>query len=605
MNRTSSFSRYNICDKWNFNFIKGKNILKEKMNHDLVLSKKKLVLLCFPFLLFLGSLTAQLVLFYNTTARVEPITFSSVLSESPSVVAITSGNIFYPRDYVPGHKYPVVIIIHGFEVTKTTDLRLATELTKHGMFALPIDLSGHGQTTGKLGPYFWKNAIGALDYVYSRPDLFNLSAVGMCGHSLGGWTTFLAMGYEAGHLNRINSCVTWAGIFNTSLLLEASAEGEINFGDIFRNLKVDVNLFDNLSYRFDHNPVNYFNGSLGKQPAPDAFGPRILVIQGMEDNTVSYDNLLDANRTLGTNATYFTLPHGDHFLLNDTVIYETILHFEHHFFGIAPANNDLSIASFTYVAYYVLYILTLIGLFDSILSLVFIFWYKNTFKREAPVNSKPRGFKFVLFASLPYFGLLYAIYELQQLLYNLFLSLLIGSTFFFAYTLGLMLYLKRGMIQKTMIWTAVSSNYHGNSVSLGVHLGLFAILGYLALAYGFGILVFAPLSIEYLVLALLGLYPFVLSHEIFLRKLVQDNIPLKNRWLKRIFMGFYTFGLMIFFFYLLSFLFLAVIAMIVAFAVATLSSIFIYEKYPSLGATTVFITIITSVLAANCYFFFI
>ena len=571
----------------------------------MMLSKKKMFLLCLPFLLFFGSLIAQLALFFNTASRVEPITFPSVLSENPSVVAITSGNIFYPRNYVPGQKYPVVIIIHGFEVTKTTDLRLVTELTKHGIFALPIDLSGHGQTTGKLGPYFWKNAIGALDYVYSRPDLFNLSAVGMCGHSLGGWTTFLAMGYEAGRLDRINACVTWAGVFNTSRMLDASAAGDISFGDIFKNLKVDANLFNNFSYQFDHNPVNYYNGSLGKQPAPDAFGPRILVIHGTADDTVSYNNLLDANRTLGTNASYYTLPQGDHLLIDDQVIYQTILYFEHHFFGIDPAVNDLSIASFTYLSYYLLYLLTLIGLFFSILSLVFIFWYKNTFKREALVIPQPRGFKFVLFASLPYIGLLYAIYGLQQLLYNLFLSLLIGSTFFFAYTLGILLYLKRDTIQKTTVWNAVRSNYHSGSISLGVHLGVLAILGYLALAYGFGLLVFSPLSIEYLVLALLGLYPFVLSHELFLRKLIQDNIPLRNRWLKRILMGFYTLGLMIFFFYLLSFIFLAVVAMIVAFAAATLSGIFIYEKYPSLGATTVFITIITGVLAANCYFFFI
>jgi len=558
-------------------------------------------------MLFVGSLTAQLALFFNTTARVEPITFPSVLSENPVAVAITSGNIFYPCHYIPGQKYPVVIIVHGFEVTKTTDLRLVTELTKHGMFALPIDLSGHGHTTGgglQLGPNFWKNAIGALDYVYSRPDLFNLSAVGMCGHSLGGWTTFLAMGYEASRLNRINACVTWAGIFNTSRMLEASATGEINFGDIFLNLKVDVNLFDNFSYQFDHNPVNYYNGSLGTQPLPDAFGPRILVIHGTADDTVSYDNLRDANKTLGTNATYYTLPQVDHLLIDDRVVYQTILHFEHHFFGINPLVNDLSIASFTYLSYYLLYLLTLTGLVFSILSLVFIFWYKNTFKREEPVRTQPQGFKFVLFASLPYIGLLYAIYGLQQLLYNLFLSLLIGSTLFFVYSLGILFYLKRGTIQTTTIWETVRSNYHGVSISLGFHLGVIAILGYLALAYGFGILVFAPLSIEYLVLALLGLYPFVLSHEIFLRKLIQDNIPLKNRWLKRIFMGFYTLGLMIFFFYLLNIIFLAIVAMIVAFAAATLSGIFIYEKYPSLGATTVFITIITGVIAANCYFFF-
>jgi hypothetical protein len=119
------------------------------------------------------------------------------------------------------------------------------------------------------------------------------------------------------------------------------------------------------------------------------------------------------------------------------------------------------------------------------------------------------------------------------------------------------------------------------------------------------LLIFSPLNIDFLIIALLGLFPFILSHEIFLRKLIQDNIPLKNRWLKRIFMGFYTLVLMAFFIYLLNFMFLALIAMLVGFAAATLSGIFLYSKYPSLGNTTIFITIITGILAANCYFFFI
>ncbi len=575
-----------------------------------MLSKKKFIFLIIPFILFLGSLTAQLILFFNTTSRVQPVSFPSILDESQSTVGITSGNLFYPKNYDPNQKYPVVIIVHGFEVTKTTDLRLVTELTKRGMFALPIDLSGHGHTTGTLGPYFWKHAIGAVDYVYSRPDLFNLSAVGMCGHSLGGWTTFLAMGYEAGHLDRINACVTWAGVFNTSSMLEASESGDVDFGGILANLKVDTNLFDNFSYQFDHNPINYYNGSLGATPVPDAYGPRILVIHGTDDGTVPYSNAIDASNMLGGNMSLYTLPGGDHLLIDtgNEVVYQTILHFEHHFFGIDPAESDLSISNFTYLYYYILYMLTLLGLFLSVLSLVFVFWYKNTFKPPEPVQTEPRGFKFVLLASLPYIGLVYAIYGLQKILYNLFLSLLIGSTFFFAYTIGLLLYIKRNSVTKEGIWSTIRSNYQGGSILIGFHLGLFAILGYLALAYSFGILVFSPLSIEYLLLSLVGIYPFVLAHEIFLRKVIQDNIPVKplrNRWIKRFLMGFLTLLFVAFFVYLLFVMFLAYIAVLVGFAAATLTGVFLYEKYPSLGASSIFITIITATLAANCYFFFI
>lgn len=573
-----------------------------------MLSKKKLILLMLPILLFIGSLTAQLILFFNTTSRVEPVSFASVLNDTPGqeIVGTTSGNLFYPKNYVSGQKYPVIIVIHGFQVTKTTDLRLVTELTKRGMFALPIDLSGHGHTSGTLGPYFWKHALGAIDYVYSRPDLFNLSAVGMCGQSLGGWATFLAMGYEAGRLDRLNACVTWAGVFNTSRMLDASEAGDVDFGSAMLHLKMDVNIFGNFTYQFDHNPVNYYNGSLGATPPPDAYGPRILVIHGTADDTVPYSSALDANASLGTNMTLYTLEGGDHLMIetSDEVVYQTILHFEHHFFGIDPANSDLSISNFTYLWYYILQILTLIGLFCSILSLIFIFWHKKIFKREEPIRTEPRGFKFVVLVSLPYIGFIYAIYWLEHTLYNLFLALLIGSGFFFAYTLGLLLYLNRKSLQRETIWNAIRSNYRRGSVLIGFHLGLIAIGGYLALAYWFGLVLFSPLSIEYLVLALLGLYPFILSHELFLRKLIQDNIPLKNRWLSRILMGFITLFMVAFLVYQLIIIFLAIVAMLVAFAAATLTGVFLYDKYPSLGATSIFITIVMGTVAANCYFFF-
>ncbi|MHA1360328.1 MAG: serine aminopeptidase domain-containing protein [Candidatus Helarchaeota archaeon] len=572
-----------------------------------MLPKKKLIVLIIPFLLFIGSLTAQLILRSHITSKIEPVTFPSTLDDSNPlnpIVEITSGDLFYPRDYNPANTYPIVIIVHGFQVTKTTDLRLATELAKRNIFALPIDLSGHGHTSGRLGPYFWKHAIGALDYIYSRPDLFNLSAVGMCGHSLGGWTTFLAMGYEAGRLNRINASVTWAGIFNTTRLLVEEDLSSV-FSSVLANMKVDLNLFENMSYLFDHNPVSYYNGSLGAQPAPDAYGPRMLIIQGLQDDLISPGQIDDANKTLGGNATFYILPQGDHLLIDDSVVYETILHFELHFFGTSREDSTLSISDFTYWQYYILDIVTLLGLFLSILSLCFIFWYFSIFKRIETPSPVPHGFKFTFFASIPYIGLIFAIYGIQQVLFNLYLALLIGSSFFMVYTFGLLIYLNRKSLNKTKIWEAFRSNFYGGGLLVGFHLGLFAILSYLALANGFGLLLFSPLNIEYLIFALLGLYPFIFSHELFLRKIIQDNIPLKNRWLIRIFMGFITLGIMVIFIWLLNVVFLAMIAMLVGFAAATFSAIFIYAKYPSLSATTVFITIITGTLAANCYFFFI
>ena len=110
--------------------------------------KKMIILIIIPFLLLFISSVINLGMFFYSTSGVEQVKFESTLAITNSTqtpVVTTNGHLFYPKHYNPLQKYPVVIIVHGFQVDSSTDLRMVLELTKRGFFALAIDLPGAGR----------------------------------------------------------------------------------------------------------------------------------------------------------------------------------------------------------------------------------------------------------------------------------------------------------------------------------------------------------------------------------------------------------------------------------------------------------------------------
>ncbi|MHA1752827.1 MAG: alpha/beta hydrolase family protein [Candidatus Helarchaeota archaeon] len=569
------------------------------------LSLIKKILLLIPFLILIMSSIIGYFFLVNTTAKIEAISFPSELPDiAPGKVTITSGRLFYPHNYVPGKTYPVVVYVHGFQVTKETDLRLIFELTKRGMFALAIDLAGHGQTQKRLGPYFWSGAIGAIDYIYSRSDIFNLSAVGMTGHSMGGWTSFLAMGYEAKRLNRINVSVSWAGIFNTSSFMsESFTKG--GFDSDLRNIKVDISVFNNPKYLYDHNPINYFtNSSLGAQPAPDKYGPRMLVIQGDQDTIVNPNQALEANKTLSTNCSLMMIHGESHLLLTNEAIIRTIQYFELHFYGTSE-NYETINQNLTYLNIYLAYFFSLIGLFFSILSVIFLIWYYYQGSSEIPRKFKPKGWKFILLALLPYFGSVLLFWWIQIILANIIQSLLITSIIIGVYSLSLYYLTKHERLPQKGIKKLYTREYQIFSSFSGLHLGMIVTFGYWLLSNTFSIFIFKPWNYQYFLYSIIYLIPIIFFNEFFWRKIIQDNVPLKNRWLRRLFMIipilFLEAPIIIFF----GTSFLPAIAFGITFLATSITNIFIYSKFKNIRSVLLFSLIPVAFLAGNCYFFFI
>ncbi|MBD3228437.1 MAG: prolyl oligopeptidase family serine peptidase [Candidatus Lokiarchaeota archaeon] len=575
------------------------------MTSKLLILKK--ILLVIPFIILIISSITGFIFHINATSKVESIRFPSNLPDlAEDDVTITSGRLFYPVNFKQGNKYPAVIYVHGFQVTKETDLRLIFELTKRGMFALAIDIAGHGQTQEILGPYFWKGAIGAVDYIYDRPDLFNLSCVGLTGHSMGGWTSFLAMGYEAKRQNRINCSVSWAGIYNTSSFREGVLTSG-NFDSDLRNIKVDTSIFYNETYLFDHNAANYYiNSSLGAQPEQHpVYGPRMLIIHGSDDTTVDPQQAIQANATLGSNCTTEIYEGESHLLLSNRPITRTIQHFQLHFFGDFDNSIDLE-SNYTYLYIYLSYFFGLIGLFLSILSGVFLIFYKYRGSKATPRKYKPKGWLFLLLAFIPYIALIFAFSSMQILLANVIQSLLITTTLVGIYSVVLFYFTehKRKPIDEPNYIRLNTIEHDRFSTFTGFHLGIAATFGYWLLSNLYSIFIYKPWNFTYFFYSVIYLIPIVFFNEFFWRKIIQDNIPLKNRWLRRLFMVIPTIviGIMLIMYFNTSFL--SIIAFGIVFLATSLTNIFIYSKYRSIRAVLLFSLIPVAFIAGNCYFFF-
>lgn len=86
-------------------------------------------------------------------------------------------------------KYPIVIIMHGFNSSKNMPLLrdVADELEKKGIASVRFDFNGHGQSDGRFEDMTIPNEIEDARKVYEYVrKLPNISAVSLSGHSQGG-----------------------------------------------------------------------------------------------------------------------------------------------------------------------------------------------------------------------------------------------------------------------------------------------------------------------------------------------------------------------------------------------------------------------------------
>ncbi len=98
------------------------------------------------------------------------------------------GGLYWPPDYVPGKRYPLLIQTHGFDSTEFwadgvfSTGEAAQPLANHGVMVLQMDMPLGGLNTPQEAPLAMAGAEGAIDYLDSL-GLIDRAKVGLQGFS--------------------------------------------------------------------------------------------------------------------------------------------------------------------------------------------------------------------------------------------------------------------------------------------------------------------------------------------------------------------------------------------------------------------------------------
>lgn len=100
-----------------------------------------------------------------------------------------AGNLFLPRDYKPGVRYPAIIVGHPMGAVKEQSANLyAQKLAEQGFVTLAIDLSFWGESAGKPGhmvaPEIYADDFSAaVDFLatHAAVDRERIGVLGICG----------------------------------------------------------------------------------------------------------------------------------------------------------------------------------------------------------------------------------------------------------------------------------------------------------------------------------------------------------------------------------------------------------------------------------------
>lgn len=133
------------------------------------------------------------------------------------------------------NEHPLVVLVHGFAMSKEFMRSIAIELALRGVTTISISMPGHGLTDP---PFYYTNAspycvMKAIDFMISEnPNLhfsINQSRIGLIGHSMGAMTVI-----KAGFLDsRVNTTIAVAAPSGTtSLVLSSNSYGLSLGGDL-------------------------------------------------------------------------------------------------------------------------------------------------------------------------------------------------------------------------------------------------------------------------------------------------------------------------------------------------------------------------------------
>ena len=170
------------------------------------ISKKTKILLCVALaLILLGSALASL---FNTglgAVKVTRIRFDGGHGQ-------LSGLLYLPKDASADNPKPTVIVTHGYLNSAEMQDANAIELSRRGFVVLALDQYDHGHSaldrenysdTSFFGLWlpFWANSMNdAVQYMYEQPFVLKDEAgngiIGVTGHSMGGFSSTLALAFD-------------------------------------------------------------------------------------------------------------------------------------------------------------------------------------------------------------------------------------------------------------------------------------------------------------------------------------------------------------------------------------------------------------------------
>ncbi len=170
------------------------------------ISKKLKTLLCVALvLILLGSALGGL---FNTGVGATKITRISFDGGHGRL----SGLLYMPKDASASNPKPTVIVTHGYLNSAEMQDANAIELSRRGFVVLALDQYDHGHSalshenysdTSFFGLWlpFWANSMNdAVQYMYEQPyvlkDADGNGIIGVTGHSMGGFSSSLALAFD-------------------------------------------------------------------------------------------------------------------------------------------------------------------------------------------------------------------------------------------------------------------------------------------------------------------------------------------------------------------------------------------------------------------------
>lgn len=119
-----------------------------------------------------------------------------------------TGLLYMPKGAGPDDPRPVIVTTHGYLNSKEMQDAPAIEMSRRGYIVLALDMYDHGDSRwanpippgGHFGTFWIYSQLDAANYMYDQPftkkDADGNAYIAVSGHSMGGFSSFIAMYFD-------------------------------------------------------------------------------------------------------------------------------------------------------------------------------------------------------------------------------------------------------------------------------------------------------------------------------------------------------------------------------------------------------------------------